>query len=138
MANLFDFLNSINKKTVYYKTDEELKGYSQWMVARFLISEPLYAPVIAELNSSYILSDRMHYDFLYHALPKMNKFLKYNMKKEESEKNLKYLMEYFNVGLQQAKKYATLISTEEFDSIIEHFEHRGAATPVTKKKGKKK
>jgi hypothetical protein len=138
MPNLFDFLNSINKKTVYYSKDEDLKGYSIWMVNRFLVGEPLYAPVIAELNSTYILSDRMHYDFLYHALPKMNKFLKYTMKKEAEEKNLKYLMQFFNVDIERAKKYSTLISKEEFDNIIEHYEHRGAATPIKKKaKGKK-
>lgn len=134
MPSLFDFLGSINNKKVYYKSDEELKGYSIWMVNRFLMSEPLYAPVIAELNSSYILTDRMHYDFLFHALPKTNKFMKYGMKSEKKEEVILNVMQYFNVDLRRAKTYMALISEEELESILDFYGKRGLATKGKSKK----
>jgi len=133
MADLFGYINAIQKK----EYQEDLSGYSAWMINRFMVADASYVPVIAEINSTYNLTDRMHFDLLYYAFPKTNKFLRYNMKKEKSEKEMKYLMQYYNIDLQRAKTYAQLISKEEFDSIIEYFENRGA-NKKTSTKGKKK
>lgn len=134
MANVFDFLNSINKKT--YLTD--LSGYSQFMINRLLSSDQQYVPIISEVNSTYKLTDKMHYDLMYYAFPKSSKFFKYNMKKEAQEKNLQYVMDWFKVDSQIAKSYIQLMDEKELDQIISYFEDRGSkGTKATKKKGKK-
>ena len=132
MPQLFDFINSINKKN---KLDD-LQGYSQWMVNRFLCSDQQYVPFIAEINSNYNLTDKMHYDFLFHVFPKSNKFFKYNMKKEAKEKELEYVMKFFNVDVQEAKTYIQLISEVDMEEIRRFYEDRGSKGP--KKKGKNK
>lgn len=130
--DLFGYINAIQKK----QYQKELPSYSQWMLNRFFSSESTYIPVISYINSKCTLTDRMHFDLLFYGLPKTNKYLKYNMKKEAKEKHIHYLMEYFNIDIQRAKTYSQLISQEEQEKIIEFFENRGSSTPV--KKGKKK
>lgn len=137
MPALFDYLKSITNKKIYYSTEEDLKGYSQFMVNRFMMSLQSFVPIISELNTEYVLTDRMHYDLLFHAIPKTNSFLKYNMGKEAKEQVLQYVMTYFNIDLNRAKTYMILINKEELDYIVEFYENRGANKTI-KPKGKKK
>lgn len=132
-VGLFDFLNSINKKQYL----EDLTGYSQFMINRFLTSSTVRASIIGEINSGYKFTDRMHYDFLFNALPKTSEFMKYNMKKEKAETELEYLMKWFNIDMGRAKTYSTLISKEEFQDIISYYTDRGTDKNI-KVKGKKK
>ena len=137
MANsLFDFLGSITGKKVYYAEAEDLKGYSSYMVNRFLMSVKSFVPVISEINTEYVLTDRMHYDLLFHAIPKSNIFLKYNFKKASKEEEMLNVMKYFNVDLQRAKTYISLMSLEELKSINEFYNNRGMSEKIKVKKKK--
>jgi len=133
MSSLIDYLNAFTKKTPV----KDLQGYSQWVLNRFLSSEKEFVPVIAEINSGYTLTDKMHFDLIVNAFPKSNKFIKYNMKKDEKERNLQYVMDHFKVDSQIAKTYIQLMDEEEMNEIISFYEDRGTKGKKVTKKGKK-
>lgn len=134
MPEIFDYIKSFTNKKVKYSTDEDFKGYSQWMINRFLSTDDSLLPVIAEINTEYILSDKAHYNLFYNIIPKSSKFFKYDYKKEKSDVELGYMMEYFKCDTHLAKTYSELISKEEYDTIISFYTERGFG----KSKGKKK
>ena len=107
-----------------YLSDEELQGYAQWMMNKQLSCDQTLVFLAHELNKP--MSDRMHYDCLYHGLPKMaKKYIPYLAKKPKEEKEIQYISEYYKVDLSTAKVYHTLLSREELDYIVEFNEKRG-------------
>lgn len=131
MAQLFDYLKSLTSKNPRY-CGEELINYNPWMVNRFLTDIPELLPVLEEINGGYNLTYQQHYDLLFEVIPKSKRFLKYNLKKENKEKDLTYVMEYYQVNYEVAKSYVELIAKDELKQIKDHFEKRGIT-----KKGKK-
>lgn len=106
-------------------TDEELeKDYSQWMINKILSCDQRLAIIVNELNKS--LTNRMHYDFLYHVLPKSsNKYIPYLCKKPKEEKEINHISEYYSVNQSTAKLYHSLLSEEELKKINDFFDKRG-------------
>ncbi|HBY64820.1 MAG TPA: hypothetical protein DEG42_00175 [Acholeplasmataceae bacterium] len=124
---LFDYLNAINKKSLPKDEDKStfVKGFSPFIINRFMSCEPSFVFLANAMNMNYGYTPEMVFDFYYLGVPKNNKFIKYNAKKEKAEKTIQYLMDWFKVNTDTAKQYATVISEEELGTITEYYENRG-------------
>ena len=127
----FDVVKNINGKTNYL-SDEDLKGYSQWMVNKILACDSQYVMLAAQLTK-YKMTDREHYDICWFGLPKSNKFIQYLLKKPKAETDIKYPMQYFECSQDVAKQYLPLIHPDEMKSIVDMYEKHGVT--AKKKKG---
>lgn len=125
MSDLFSYLKRLTKKEPIDESQEQFqKDYSPYMVNRFLSCERNFLPIVKEMNRDHVTKE-MHFDFCDTVIPKSNKFLKYNLKKEKHEKEIKYIAEFFGEAIQTAKQYHKLISEEEMKRITDFFEKRG-------------
>jgi len=109
-------------------SNEELSGYSQWMMGKIMSNDQSLVFLACELSKP--MDDRMHYDCLYHGLPEIDnkgkgKYIPWNCTKPKKEQEIQYLMEHFQVNQTTAKMYHELISKEEMQYIIFFFENRG-------------
>ena len=130
MATLFAYIDSIcQKKPIEEDLDEFERSYTQFMVNRYFSCDRQLAPLANLLNDRNV-TNKMHHDFMWSLVPKGKRWIKYNAKKEKADKHLKYIMDHYRCGMQQAKAYRKLISEEEMKQIIFFNEKMG-------RKGKK-
>ena len=107
-----------------YLTDQELEGYSQWMMNKILSCHDLFCNAALLLNIP--MTDRMHYDCLYHGLPKIDKmYIPYLAKKQAVEKDILNICEFYSVSYNVAKLYLELMSDEEKTQIKNFCEKKG-------------
>ena len=126
MADLFGYINHLVKKTPLVEPPEVFeKDFSPFIINRFMSCERGFA-LVANLVNRNGFTKQMVRDLYFHGLPKSNKFIKYNAKKEKAEKTLKYIMDHFGVNLQTAKDYSVLLSEKEIQEIIDFNEKRGS------------
>lgn len=109
---LFDVLNMIEgQKTPWNRLDDGYKkAYSQFMINRFVSSQPLYCPIVAELSCQQ-LTDEQHYLILCNVVTGNRKhWFNYKAyKKEKVEKDLDELIfaccKEYEIGHREAKMY---------------------------------
>jgi len=125
MATLFDYIKRLTAKKPIDETQDEFeKGYSPYMINRFFACDKKLLMLAKEMNRNGI-SKQMHFDFMDTIVPKSNKFIKYNLKKEKELKEIVYIANFFEVNIQHAKEYSKLISKEHMKEIKNFFEKRG-------------
>lgn len=116
----FDYVKCINAK----EYPSSFEGYSQWMVNKVFSCHSEYYVLATEMSKQ--MSDREHFDFYYYLLPKNPKlYIPYLCKKEKTEKDIQYLMEYYQINQTTAKQYLKLISDEDMKTVRGYFENRG-------------
>lgn len=126
MSDLFTYINHLTKKTPLAEDPAQFeKDFSPFIINRFMSCEMSFAIVANEVNRGGF-TKLMVRDLYFHGLPKSNRFIKYNAKKEKAEKVLKYIMEWYGCGLQIAKDYAALLTEAEIQEIVDYNEKRGA------------
>jgi len=109
----FDYVRSITQKTEYL--GEDLAGYSQFLVARALASYPDCILYVREMNIAPAITDRMHYDFFYHAVDKRKRFAEW-YKKEHFE-ILVFISSYYNVSLKKAEEFHKILTESQLKQI---------------------
>ena len=98
-------------------------GYTQYMMNRALSMSPRHIKVIQELNRYRGIPDKAHHDYLVIKLPQAKDYSKYlKGKKEASQEELEMIMTYFSVGLNEAREYHSILSTEEMKVIKKKFQ----------------
>jgi hypothetical protein len=127
----FDISKNVLTKQKHL-TPEELQGYSAWMVNKIFSCHDSYAFIANALSRCGVtdgvsrVTDQMNYDCYYYLIPKNPKlYIPYTAKKEKAEKEIKYLMEYYNCNQEHAKTYRKLIGEDDMKFITEYFENRG-------------
>ena len=123
----FDMMKNCFVKDKYL-TDDELQGYTQWMMNKIISCDSTLCYLSFELSKP--MTDRQHYDCLYHGLPHIDnkgkgKFIQYLCSKPKKEQEVLYLMDYFQVGQSTAKNYREIISDDEMKKIIDFNVNRG-------------
>lgn len=124
MLSPFDISKNILQKQPKLSDEVIESDLNVWMTNLILSSDQNLCMIANELNKNGF-TKKMVYDCLYYGIPKTSKFIPYNAKKEKAEKEVQYLMEYFQCSQQTAKQYSVLISEEEKAEIVEYFEKRG-------------
>lgn len=110
---LFDYINSINDKK-YSPPNDIDKDYNIFMVNRFFMHFPDTVFIANELNSRE-MSNKMHYDFLYHVVSKKKRFTKWY--KETNSKNLDLVRQYYECNEEKAKQYLSVLNNDDLENM---------------------
>ena len=75
---IFDYLNAMtqDKTTLDFSSDEVSKGYSQFMINRWISMVDVFAPFVNDMNKYDVPKD-VHYEFFKCFLPKRKTFFPY-------------------------------------------------------------
>lgn len=123
---LFDVLNMIEGQKLPWDKlpDEYKKAYSQFMINRFVSSQELYVPIVAELACMQ-LTDEQHYLILCNTVAGNRKhWFNYKAyKKEKVEKDLDLLIfaicKEWELGRREAKMYINNLEETVKDQLRE-------------------
>lgn len=110
----FDFIKSINNKTDL-KESVDRKNYNSYIVLHGFSYYPDTVLLANELNCFSNIEPRQHYDFLYHAISKKNRFSKW-YKKSKIEM-IEILKERYEIRTERAVEMMELLSEEELEQI---------------------
>lgn len=123
--DLFFFLKEITvkKEGLDFTDDEVRKGYSPYIINRFVSMAEMFLPMVNDLNK-YNLPKEIHYAFMVNTLPKRTQYFKYlKKKKEPKDEYKKYIMKYFEVGKREADMYMELLTEKQIKDIIEIYKY---------------
>jgi hypothetical protein len=121
MSDFIDALDSILRTKEYWYSDD--KDYSPVGVNIGLSQNVDSILWVNEMNVWWRhLSPRMHYDFLFHSIRKMNRqFGKWAKKtKEENDEDIQAVMTYYNVNKQKALDYLRILTPDMIKEVKEH------------------
>lgn len=122
---VWDFLNAINwdKKNLFTETDSPEavnKMYNMFIVNRALSYSADTVFYAAELNSKGLkefgLSNRMHFEFLLHTIPKKKRFNKWG--KIEKDDLTELIMEEYNYSYEKARDIIPFLDEEDKKRLI--------------------
>ena len=141
-ANIFSYLTDIcfeKTGTIPEEYDFEMKGWSSFMVLRYLSLYEPYLPIINIFNYYQgTLTPLQLYKALLVVIPKGKRFLKYHILQEElnNDSIIEMLMKYFDCSKSDAEEYIKLglISQKEVNTIKEKFGGRDGQKKESKKR----
>ena len=114
---LKDFLNSINsnKKDLITENTTQEKDYLPFVVNRCLsyFSDTLF--YANQMNYMPFLSKKMQYDYLRNKITKRSRFSKWH--KNEDNKDIEVIKEYYGYSTQKAKQVRSLINDEQMEVL---------------------
>lgn len=120
--SLFDYFGEITTGKTNL-SDEQLKGYSAYMINRLVSMSDIYLPLSNEINKYQIPAD-IHYEFWKSVLPKRKMYNKYIKSKTIKEDDLLLVARYYEVGKKEAELYMSQLSTEQIASIVDLYKTR--------------
>lgn len=123
---LFDVINMIERQKLPWAklSDEYKKAYNQYMINRFISSNALYVPIIAELSTMQ-MTDEQHYLILCNTVAGNRKhWFNYKAyKKEKTEKDLDMLIfavcKEWEIGRREAKMYINNLTDTVKDKLCD-------------------
>lgn len=101
-------------------TDEELKKFNSFMFCRWLSGTYDTLKIAQCINLNYQMPSEIQLKLAQSLLKGKKRFIPFPKAvkmDEEYEKKLKYISEYYNVSLNNAKLYLRFMSDEEFNHI---------------------
>lgn len=119
---LFDHLNniSVDKRIL---SDEELKGYSPYMINKFVASSDLFLPMVEQINHYNIPKDA-HQRFMQGFIPKRKQYFKFiKGKSTHDEFALKCLRLEYEIGNSEASQYMDMLSDEQVSFIVDKYHY---------------
>lgn len=124
--SLFDHIKGITfRKTKWEElSEEDVKSWSNYMIARFFSMEPEFVEVINEFQtySNGILSSKDYYKLLLDVLPKKSFFLKYIKSKHKMEiepELLSIFCNHFELGKNDVFEYIRFLKHNNQDELID-------------------
>lgn len=111
---LFDYINSINNKSKIEKPD--FNNYVPFFVNRALAQHKNTILIAQELNLLPTLSLEQHYNYAYNSVQKGKRYGKWS-KKEDYTDEEQNISKFFNVSLELAREYRTVISAKDLEKI---------------------
>ena len=121
---IFDYLKALtqDKEQLDFGVDEVRRGYSPYMINRFISMSEIFVPIVNEANRCHSLPYETHFRFYLHTLPQSKSFFSYIKKKQvRDETHVKAVARYFEVGRTEADMYLGLLTEEELDMILDVF-----------------
>lgn len=129
--SLFDYLEDVtlNKKQ-WCDEPDFLKGYSQFMMNRFISQQDLFLPLIESLNKMPTLSDEFHYKFLLNYLPKKKIYFKYIKKEKFDNEVINMISDYYDVNQTDALDFYEIMP----EYVVEEIKKFYGDAEITKRK----
>jgi len=127
--SIFEHLNNLTTGKVAWDegNDEQTKGYSPYIVSRWISMCEFYIPVVEAMNRYNIPKD-VHYNYFLDSLPKRKQYFKYHKKPKSEDMSAEdkgYLYDYFEIGPRQLGEYLEIIPDEEISSILSMYKDSG-------------
>ncbi len=123
--SLFDHIKGVTFRKTKWEdlSEEDMKSWSNYMIARFFSMEPEFVEVINEFQtySNGILSSKDYYKLLYDVLPKKSFFLKYIKAKNKVEiepETLSIFCNHYELGRNDVYGYIKYLAKENPDELI--------------------
>lgn len=130
--SLFDHIKGVTfRKTKWEElSEEDVKSWSNYMIARFFSMEPEFVEVINEFQtySNGILSSKDYYKLLLDILPKKSTFLKYIKSKHKMEiepQLLSTFCSHFELGRNEVYEYIRFLKENNQDELIDILKRYG-------------
>ncbi len=108
-----------------FDNPEVLKSYDPYMINRWLSMVDVFLPFINDTVNRYDMDKVSHFNFLKNSLPKQ-KIARWNYikkSKEISSDDVKYIADYFSVGLREAELYVSILSQEIIDKVLNTYRY---------------
>lgn len=125
MANLFDYLNSINNKT---EVEFDEKSYPAFMVNRGLSYFRDTAIIANEMNINHHIDCLLQYQFYDIMVRKKKRYSKWH--KASMDDDIKIIKECFGYSNDKARQVVDLFTADQLSEMKQQLQHGG-------KKGKK-
>lgn len=125
MANLFDYLNSINNKT---PIDFDEKTYPAFMVNRGLSYFQDTVIIANEMNIKHHIDSLLQYQFYDKIVRKKKRYSKWH--KATMDDDIKVIKEYHGYSNDKARQVVDLFTKDQINDMKQYLQHGG-------KKGKK-
>jgi len=114
--NPFDYVNSINNKTVNYTNDEGyMRHYPPYMVNRAMSYHMDTVLHSNEMNRLHPLDKDMQYHFYLYSVRKSKRFSSWG--KKDTPKDLDIVKEYYGYSTEKAKEALRILSKEQIKVI---------------------
>jgi hypothetical protein len=130
--SLFDHIKGVTfRKTKWEElSEEDVKSWSNYMIARFFSMEPEFVEVINEFQtySNGILSSKDYYKLLLDILPKKSIFLKYIKSKHKMEIETEILSTFcnhFELGRNEVYSYIRFLKENNQDELTDILKQYG-------------
>lgn len=117
MANVFDYVKSINEKTERMPIDD----YVPYIVNKAFSFMPDTVFYANTMNINSHIDAQWQYDFYYYALPKKKRFGKW-IKKDVPD--IASIREYYNCSIQKAIEYSKILTIGQV-AILKHRMDKG-------------
>ena len=120
---LFDYLKAMTEKKeeLDFDNDEVRKGYSSYLINRFVSMCEIYIPLCNEINR-YDVPKSVHFRYMSSVLPKRKQFFKYIKKKKDLSQTEKLVIaNYFQIGLKETEQYINILDENQLKEIIDIF-----------------
>jgi hypothetical protein len=115
---LFDYIGTINKKVGKMPSDDmdEFESTYNQYVVNLAFSKHLDTILIAEeLTRMPNLSNLQHFEYLYHTVPKGNRWASWG--KEEKVLNIEVIQEVYKYSYDKAKSVMDLFTDEDIEIL---------------------
>ena len=124
---LFKILDAITytKENLNFTDPEVLKAYDVYTINRWLSMVDMYLKFVNDTVNRYAMDKESHFNFLRSSLP-TQKVVRWNYIKKNKNKTLteiKYIANYFEVGLNEAELYVNLMSEESVNELLNKYKH---------------
>ncbi|MDD5150430.1 MAG: DNA polymerase clamp loader subunit A [Flavobacterium sp.] len=134
--NFFDIVNNICSSNKPLTWDEMASAYNSFMINKALGNNKDTILLANELNQKHWITKEMHYDFLFHVIPKKKRYGKWNKNSDDKE-NIELIMEYYDYSYTRAKEVLDLV---DIDAIKNELNRGGKSGKIkndnVKRKGK--
>lgn len=140
--DLIQALNSVNFDKNNLIRDSGAPEVAEKLYPKFPVSRSLSYSMDAlflvnELNirglTQHDISNKMHYEFLLHVLPKKKRYGKWE--KPEVTEDIKAIMNVYNYSYDKAKEVVDILNTEQIEEIKRSLSQGGASNAKQKRKG---
>jgi hypothetical protein len=122
---LFDYLKAMTEKKeeLDFDNEEIRKGYSSYLINRFISMCEIFIPLCNEINK-YDIPKETHYKYFFSILPKRKQFFRYIKKKKDlSEDDKLIIANYFQIGKKEAEQYIKILDEKQLKEILDIFKY---------------
>jgi len=99
-------------------------SYDQFMVNRWLSMDDSLIFLAEVLNTMHNLTDEQHFNMISSALPKEKFYFSYiKGGKDLTEKDKRYISDYFGIGVTDTEIYINTLDDDEIDDILSKYKY---------------
>lgn len=121
------FENSINSGNQKLEVDRD---YNKWRINSILANHKDTVLYANEMNINYIVSDKMHYDYLFASIRKGKRYSKAETKEEKrsrevQEELIALVSEYYKYNIIRSKEAIRILSADQIEFIRKKLDRGG-------------